>query len=197
MNDGFKQRLVGAVVLLCLALIFWPWFFSDAERLTTDKTSQIPLMPAFEKYTVASPIRPADIEPVVTPQDKPTPAQPVPAKSTIEAVAEIKQKAAAVKPSAIKPNIVKQAKPTLDSHNLPEAWVLQVASFVEASNARVLKQDLIKQGYKAYTRSIKTKNSISTRVYIGPRLTKDAFDKISININKTYNVNAIVVRYEQ
>ncbi|WP_101759534.1 SPOR domain-containing protein [Oceanicoccus sp. KOV_DT_Chl] len=177
MNDGFKQRLVGAVVLVCLALIMWPLIFSDADRIAMDRTSQIPPTPAFEKYTVTAPARPPSIEPVVTPQEQPV-AAPTPSL-----------------PKAEEPPI--KLTPRLDSRNLPEAWVLQIASFSETANARELTKALVEKGYKAYTRTVTTSDGPSTRVYIGPRLTSDAFDDIMPTINKAYGVKAMVVRYEQ
>lgn len=45
MNDGLKQRIIGAVVLLALAVIFVPVIF-DKERITpVDRNTQIPIMP--------------------------------------------------------------------------------------------------------------------------------------------------------
>jgi DedD protein len=177
MNDGIKQRIVGAVVLVSLALILWPLLFSPNDNIAMDRTTQIPDTPDFEKYTVSAPTRPTDIEPVETPQPTPVLAPETPAPSVEKKVS--------------------QQAPVLDSRNLPVAWTLQVASFSDAANASVLTTKLIKQGYKAYTRTIKSSTSPSTRVYIGPRLTQDAFDKILPEINKSYGVNAIVVRYEQ
>ena len=185
MNDGFKQRLVGAVVLLSLALILWPLVFSDADGIFMDRTSQIPPTPEFNKYTVSEPVRPEAIEEVITPKESPVIAE----EPVVSPAKPVKSKPVTAKPRA--------AKPTLDSHNLPEAWVLQVASFTKDDNAQVLTQALIKQGHKAYTRSIQTQDGVSTRVYIGPRLQKDAFDALRPKINKAYGVTAMVVRYEQ
>lgn len=45
MNDGLKQRIIGAAVLLALAVIFVPVIF-DKERITpVDRNTQIPIMP--------------------------------------------------------------------------------------------------------------------------------------------------------
>lgn len=180
MNDGFKQRLVGAIVLVLLGLILWPVIFSEGINSSIDRRSEIPTMPAFKKYTVPKPQPPKDIPPLSTPEySEPTPSQiePVPAKQ--------------------QDLTVERPAPKLDHNRLPESWVLQVASFSRAENALELKQGLIKQGYKAYTRTVKAQGSTSTRVYIGPRLRRDAFEKDQSVIDRQYSVKSMVIRFEQ
>lgn len=54
MNDGLKQRIIGAVVLLALAVIFVPVIF-DKERITpVDRNTQIPIMPPMIAETDAA-----------------------------------------------------------------------------------------------------------------------------------------------
>jgi DedD protein len=177
MNDGFKQRLVGAIVLLSLALILWPVIFSDS-RPDIDQVSQIPPTPAFKKYTLPELVRPQNMEPVVKPVKQNTTVEPDPVivdKSSKKTLAQ----------------------PVLDSSGLPEAWVLQVASFSLKKNAEELKQTLQGKGYKAYTLTVGTGDSLSTRVYIGPRFRKDAFNTDKVNIEKEFSVKSIVVRFQQ
>ncbi|ARN75925.1 SPOR domain-containing protein [Oceanicoccus sagamiensis] len=179
MNDGFKQRLVGAIVLLAIALILWPVIFTDPNAIVMDRTSQIPPTPAFEEYPVAKPVRPQNITPVVKPKPEP-----------VAAVTEKPKPKEQAKPKA-------KAKPKLAGTGLPESWVLQVASFTQPKKADELKQALQKQGYKAYSRSVSTKEGKSTRVYIGPRFSKDEFTKDKTRIDKAYQVKSMVVRFEQ
>ncbi|WP_370978872.1 SPOR domain-containing protein [Agaribacterium sp. ZY112] len=57
MNDGLKQRIIGALVLVALAIIFVPVIF-DKERITpVDRTTQIPKAPDIEVLPL--PERPA------------------------------------------------------------------------------------------------------------------------------------------
>ena len=178
MNDGFKQRLVGAIVLVVVALILWPVIFSDPNSVVMDRSSQIPPKPAFEKYQMKDPVRPHIVQPVSKP----------------------KPDTAAVKPAA-KAQAKIKAKPEtttrLNKDGLPEAWVLQVASFTQPKKADELKQALQKQGYKAFTRVIATKESKLRQVFIGPRFTKDAFNKDKNIIDKRYKVKSLIVKFEQ
>ena len=184
MNDGLKQRLVGAVVLLSLALILWPVIFSDPNGPALDRRSQIPPMPAFEKYSVPEPVRVQDVEPISRPSmAEQTPVIDKPVAKSFEQKSVIKPKP--------------KPRPKLDKKGLPEAWVLQVASFTQQKNADELTLQLQKKGHKAFARSITTKEGKSTRVYIGPRMTKNAFDKDKKTIDKAYSVTSMVLRFDQ
>ena len=177
MNDGFKQRLVGAIVLLLLALILWPVVFSD-PRPDIDKISQIPVTPTFKKYAVAAPVRPKAIAPISRPVE-----QNILAESDQAMTAQSAGKSA--------------PPPVIDASGLPEAWVLQVASFSLKKNANELKNQLQAKGYKAFTRTVGSGGSLSTRVYIGPRFRKDAFNADKVNIEKEFSVKSLVVRFQQ
>ncbi|MEE8057879.1 MAG: SPOR domain-containing protein [Pseudomonadales bacterium] len=191
MNDGFKQRLVGAIVLACLASILWPVIFSGPNSPALDRRSQILEMPVFKKYSVAEPVRPDNIERVVRPKvEELSAALVTPAKrvslSAVDNASRLADKS-----------------PRLDDRGLPESWILQVASFTKASNAEALKLALQKKGYKAFTRYIATDvvtkqgEGNVTRVYIGPKLSKGAFNKDKPLIDKAFLVNSVVVKFVQ
>lgn len=181
MNTGLKQRVVGAIVLICAGLILWPMLFSAGINPRMDTSSQIPPIPEFEKYTVAEPVRPENVKPVPETVPEPEPprdsAPPPPPK---------------VAGSAPKPT----EKPALDQRGLPEGWLLQVASLSDVKNAQQLSEKLRKDGYKAFIRQVQTTSGTVQRVYIGPKMTRDAFDKDRVQIDKKYRVKSLVVHYE-
>ena len=179
MNDSLKQRSIGAIVLACIALIVWPVIFSDPGGPSLDRRSQIPATPDFKKYTVPEAVRPDNIEPVAVAKVEPEPI------AAPEAAVSAKNDKKAV-----------QEKPRQDERGLPESWVLQVASFTKAANAEELKLALQKKGYKAFSRPVVTKEGKATRVYIGPKLTKQAFTKDKRVIDKAFKVNSMVLRFE-
>ena len=183
MNDGFKQRLVGAVVLISVALILWPVIFTDTSTPGLDRSSEIPATPSFDKYVVAEPDRVAGLDPIAKPQPLVEESAPEPLSRP--------------EPESQTQTIPKvDNEPRQDANGLPVAWSLQVASFSQQENAEELKLALQKLGHKAYTRSITTKEGKSTRVYIGPRFSKDAFDQDRKDIDQRFKVNSIAVRFE-
>ena len=180
MNSGFRQRLVGAVVLLCAALILWPVIFSDSTPLLVDRRSQIPSMPEFEKYTVREPISPANIEPVVTRSKELEPITP-----DVKPIDKREPKAISV-----------PEKPSLDDRSIPKSWVLQIASFSQEKNAEEVQAVLKKNSYKAYTRRVSTKKGRAIRVFVGPKFSRQTLAKDKKVIDKLLKVNSLVVPFE-
>ncbi len=193
MNDGFKQRLVGAIVLISVALITWPLIFDESVRDKIDQNSQVPPTPAFKKYSVAEPVRSKNLDPVERPTAEAESAEQASAISD-NSPASIKAPAPS---QSVQPAEAGLDEPRQDERGLPVGWVLQIASFSRQANAEVMKKALLTQGYKAFTRSIETDEGMSTRVYIGPRLSQDAFEQDRQAINKEFAVKSIVVRYQQ
>lgn len=215
MNDGFKQRLVGALVLLSLAVIIWPVVFVETAGPGMDRNTQIPPMPPFNKFKVEQPQRPEGIVPVAEPvieiaeEDKIKPAKVGGAETATKPAG---RPGAAAKPAstaelASKPEVKPVAKPappaplptepTLDSRGLPLSWSLQVASLQDAGKARELKTNLIAQGYKAYLRNVQTTRGAVSRVYIGPKLDRSSLQRIKVSVDKRYQVDSLIVQFDK
>lgn len=185
MNDGFKQRLVGAVVLACITLILWPIIFSDVSNLIVDRRSQIPAIPAFEKYSTPQPTRPMNIDPVI---DYST------AMANIEEESDPVVADAPAEGLASEP--VKEAeKPALDKRGIPVSWVIQVASFTKKDNADEVKLALQEKGFKAYAREVTTSEGLSTRVFVGPKLTKKVLQDDQKKIDEMFSLESIIVPF--
>ncbi|MEM0952507.1 MAG: SPOR domain-containing protein [Pseudomonadota bacterium] len=68
MNDILKQRLVGALVLIALGVLFWPVIFVEPERGSLDRNSQIAPMPRLNSADIPAP-QPLDNIPSVASAD--------------------------------------------------------------------------------------------------------------------------------
>lgn len=56
--DGLKQRIIGALVLICLAIIFVPMLFDEPHDKQTTKTIEIPNKPPYPVMTIEQPKKP-------------------------------------------------------------------------------------------------------------------------------------------
>lgn len=68
MKDALKQRLVGAVVLAALAVIFLPGFFREQKAPDVDIATQIPPQPGVPHVDFEVPQPDADIQPAPDPE---------------------------------------------------------------------------------------------------------------------------------
>lgn len=60
MDDGLKQRLVGAIVIVAAAIIFLPMIFNDTQRPPEDILVEIPERPKVPKLDITKPVPPSE-----------------------------------------------------------------------------------------------------------------------------------------
>ena len=179
MDNSLKQRLVGALVLTAIAVIFLPSLFTREERVVVDTTSLIPPAP--------------DLKPVVIPEPDKTEKRPekiTPAPAPEQAF-QPKEEASP------NPVVIEAAEaPSLDTTGLPKAWTVQVASFTEPERAEKLRNKLLADDYRAYSRALKTDKGEVTRIFIGPQISRQSALEVKIEIDKALSVNSLVLKFQ-
>lgn len=196
MKDALKQRLVGAVVLAALGVIFLPGFFKEQQGRQVDTRSQIPAEPSSPQVTFEAPQQRVDISPAPEPETMFLPPEPEPApESEPEVLAE--PDTAPVAPVEDKPTGTTEVPELpLGPDEIPDAWVVQVASLSNKEAAAKLRDELQAEGHKAYIRTVTTANGSVTRVFIGPKLDKAEALKVKAEVDKRLKVNAMVLRFQ-
>ena len=201
MNDGLRQRLVGAIVLVCGVLILWPVIFSDAIGPTVDTQTQIPPGPDYGTFEIADPRPVADVTPAAEPS--PVRDDPPPDVSRVDTASTDATPPTPIKAPAPAKAPVSNPKPIEEistgaqtKEGLPVSWVLQIASFSQQANADAFKEKLQKKGYKAYTQRVKSNGVEATRVLVGPKISKEEITRQKAAIDKAFQVNALIVQYD-
>ena len=214
MNDGLKQRLIGAIVLLAIAVIFIPALLDRQSITPVDQTSQIPRMPEI----VIEPIRVAEPPVVGSPAPPPTEmfipdenqavavssASIEPVTQSVEPVVKnvptVKAAAASVSTPVVKTPVIETpavktpvAAPKLNEQGVPSGWVLQVISYTEEPKANRFRDQLIADGHHSFVRAAQTPKGLHYRVYVGPKLDQNTLLKSKIAIDQRYKLNTIVL----
>lgn len=174
MNDILKQRLVGALVLIGLGVIFWPVIFVETEQDALDRSTQVEPMPVLDDVVIPEPQPLENVEPVSAVEHA------VPPESQPDIAPEPEQPA---------------PRPALDESGIPVAWVLQVVSVSSVEKAEAITAQLVAQGHKAYHRSIRRDGAVLHRIFIGPVFERDRLVALKAEIDKQLDVNAIIARY--
>lgn len=198
-----RRRLVGAVALVLLIVVFLPMVLdSEPKPLNQDVSITIPPIPKPES---ASQLSAPAMQPPASSSAAPgtiphiaglpqgatqTPSADAPAESpAVEAPAAPAPKSAAVKPAAPKPAPeAKQAPKPTPKHDAKPAtvaaapvgddgFVVQLGAFSSAENARALQKKLQVNKFKAYTELIKDTHGDRTRVRVGPFASREAAEK--------------------
>ncbi len=196
MTDHLKKRLTGAIALLLLGVIGWFWLLSaDSPIDDVAKETEIPPAPAVERFPVPEPRPPRDVDPA------PEQAPALPEDGGMAIVERAPEPVAAPKPAAAPPAVKQPAaqKPPApapvyqeDAKGLPASWAVQVAALSNTAAANKLKADLAARGYKAYARSAGN----VTKVYVGPKLSREQAATDKQAIDKAFRVNSFIVRFE-
>ena len=204
LDKVYKQRMVGALVLVALAVIFLPMLFTreDEQRqiqVDVPTAPQVPVMPQVQVEPVPVPEpqpiaeEPAPPEDVVQEQVAPPPAAPAPAAVVSKPVAAVK--APAVTPAqtvAQAPAKLDTTQKRVDANGLPVSWSVQLVSLSNRASADNLQKTLRNQGYDAYVRSSGGMN----RVFVGPLLERAEADRLRDMLGKQQNLKGFVVRFQ-
>lgn len=201
LDKVFKQRMVGALVLVALAVIFLPMLFSreDEQRqiqVDAPTAPQVPVLPRVQ------------VEPVAVPEPQVIPEEPAPAGQEVVVQQEpalvappvVKPAAPVAKPPAVAPaQTVAQAPAKLDTtqkridpNGLPVSWSIQLVSLSNRASADNLLKTLRNQGYNAYVRTSGGMN----RVFVGPLLERAEADRLRDLLGKQQNLKGFVVRFQ-
>jgi len=154
-----RRRLVGAITLVLLVVVFLPMFLdSEPKPLNQDIAITIPPLTGPDSSSQPVTAAPAVAAPART--ETVPPVRPVPAPE------------AAPKAEAPKP----EPKPA-EQVAVSEDYVVQLGAFSNAANARALQRKLQENKFKAYTEVIKSSGGERTRVRVGPYDSREAAEK--------------------
>ncbi|MBM7060877.1 SPOR domain-containing protein [Pseudomonas sp. UL073] len=200
LDKGLKQRIVGALVLVALAVIFLPMLLSRQDE-TRHVVVDAPPMP----QAPAAPV--AKLDPVIVPEPQPLPDEPVPAESqagetpvqpVVPPVAQAPQPVPAATPApVVVPPFEAPAAPSapasrLDANSLPVSWSIQLASLSNRASAESLQKTLRSKGYNAYIRTTDGMN----RVFVGPVIERAEADRLRDQLNRQQKLNGFIVRFQ-
>jgi DedD protein len=210
LDNAYKQRMVGALVLVALAVIFLPMLFSrqDEQRQVVVQAPTAPQAPAMPQV---------QIEPVVVPEPQALPQEPVPTDEEIAAEQAPSKPVAPSAPIAPAPVVAKPVTPPapkpaaapaqpiaaapskpdtsqsrVDANGLSVSWSVQLASLSSRESAESLQKTLRSQGYNAYIRTAEGKN----RVFVGPLIERAEADRLRDLLGRQQNLKGFVVRFQ-
>ena len=192
-----KQRLIGALVLLAVVAVLLPFLFQNPHP--TADLSLLETMPTAPPESSLRLDLPMELDSTIEYK----PPSPMPTEPKPESLA-VKVEPKAVLPTAA-PIAPQKSVPekksitgTVMSHlsdSLPQAWTLQVATFIQPANAEKLVQQLRAKGWDVYSRPMRADRKSVTRVFIGPEINYDKIKRAQQQVEKQFHFSGIVLRY--
>lgn len=205
--DGLKQRIIGALVLVSLAVIFVPMMFDEphSERESTSiKIPEEPPFPEVETPEPDVPDTPAYRLEESNGNDQPETLQQPAADEPIEEISEAEapeEPAPTVEQTEVsqpQPDETEAEEPVKDedeaefTRSLEGAWVVQLGSFGSADNARNLRNKVREKGYNSHLQQITRGDAELTRVFSGPFAEKAEAEKAKQVLDKSFGLNSLV-----
>ena len=180
-----RRRLVGAVALVLLIVVFLPMILdSEPKPLNQDIAITIPPIPKPDSAPQPAPSAPVVPATPATPHVAGLP-EGAPAASPAPAPA-VEPKPVPGKSEPVKADNRPEPKPLPkhDAKPLPagraageESFVVQLGAFSSATNAKALQKKLQDNKFKAYTEIVKNTGGDRTRVRVGPYASREAAEK--------------------
>jgi DedD protein len=205
MEQKLKQRLIGAIVLVSLAVIFVPIILEGPDDEWSPRSHDMPEPPRMDYGT--------DMELALPPVEAPETGEPdaiefgepeapevpeVPVEAAPAEVTPVAQPTEPVKPA---PPPAKSPPPPAaparnDSISVPSpGWYIQVGSFSQRMNAEGLRDRLQAAGHTTRLQSINIGKAQVYRVLVGPATSRASAEQQNSRLEKQQQIKGIVIEY--
>ena len=202
MNPILRQRLVGALVLIALCVVFWPIVFVEPLEQQPIELRPTPERPRIDTSPIAKPLSPAAKirERVQSPEidrESQIRADEMSRLVDDESAANLSELSDVDSVEQLELREQAPVIPVLDASGFPQAWVLQVATVSSESRAKTLVGQLVDKGYPAFHVRVSKGASAQWRIQIGPKFEKNSFASMKLEVDRVLKVESMVVRYQQ
>ncbi|MCT8230652.1 cell division protein DedD [Proteus terrae] len=220
MASKFQNRLVGAVVLVAVGVIFLPALLDGDKKYNEDQFASIPLVPKpgdeqeiesiapIEQTSVPStPSEGASegmLSEAVTGVEQPTVTTPeppavVPVTPSVQPPTPTPEPPAVVTPPVQPPAPpVQPPAPSVQETKPPkgEAWVVQLGALKNATKVEEIIAKMHFSGYPVYTIPARPVAGQVTRIYIGPSASKSELQAILPHLKELTGLQGEVRAYK-
>jgi len=194
MDTTLKQRLIGAAVIIALAVIFVPMILDGSgQQKSIAINMEVPPEPKFSFETKLP--DPKELEELPVISKKPVINEKNETKQAIvedNAVVTLDEKEKTAKKLPAKDNVIPDVVEATANHIKPHAslgvWAVQVAAFGEKEKAIALQKELETNKFSAFTERSSTGSKVVYRVKVGPELKKENAEKLRDKIEKQVGV---------
>lgn len=198
--DGFKQRIIGALIIVSLAVIFLPMLFDEPHQERERQTLEIPPEPETRELSIDEPQEPevTDTEQgsVPAPSENETPAsegeagggEDLPMADNGDAEEQAPEEPVE---TLDKPEPLPEEQP--DTEVLEGAYLVQLGSFGSTENARRLRDKVRESDVEAYIESFDRDGETLTRVFAGPFVDRSAAEDAKTELDESLGLDTLVI----
>lgn len=186
-REQLKQRIVGAIVLVALGVIFIPMILNRDTANSDISASNIPTKPEVLTQLSQQPM----------PSPPPVPAKPAETRTLVDKDTPPLPQASpeSADTPAPKPVIKPADKPTasVSKPDTTHGWVVQLASFTARKTALRLRDRVRKAGYTCYVEAISGKRGTLYRVRVGPVIKRQEAERLQKKITRQFKLKGTLI----
>ena len=206
METTLKQRLIGAAVIIALAVIFVPMILDGSGRQESVAINmEVPPEPTFTFDSELPDPKQLDELPPIKKAEENTPKEMVvetesteesAASATVEKSKPVETQSkttVATATQANKTQVVEATENHIKTNPALSAWAVQVAAFGEKSKALALQEKLIASKISAFTEQSGEGDKVIYRVKVGPELKRENAEKLRDQIENEHGLKGSFV----
>ena len=195
MEKALKERIIGAIVLVAVAVLVVPVFLDGPPADSEMISERVPLPGQGEQTS----------QTVVLDRDRtdPVPSQTVEAPESEEPAASQEEQSTASAEPTREPSQPETSPPQSEPEratptpvqaagSAPGMWAVQLGSFSSQENAEKLAADLRKQGFAAFLSQLSTESGQLQRVRVGPQKDREAADAMAARLQKAGHTGKVL-----
>lgn len=217
MSPALKNRLVGTIIVVAIAVIFLPDLLDGKKESKRDLFVDLPVKPKMKEVKAPAEFDTGKIKQAATRKvevlseqaldDNKLESQPDTSVVDIKIPDEHEMREAPADPKTPKSS---SSSHTIKTSSLAEqtvvekdqdkllagaGWVVQLGSFRHQKNVKELLAKLDKGGYRAFSRPVKTSAGNLTKVFVGPDLDKNKLIKALTHLKQLTNLQGRVTPF--
>jgi DedD protein len=204
MERALKERIIGAAVLVALAVVVVPVFLDGPPAGGEVLSERVPLPGQDEQASQTIVLERNRSEPVPT-QAASAPVQESPAPVEVVGTSPVEESASPPEPEAVaRDSVPATATPPAGNRQVPPTasetasasptgmFAVQLGSFSSKENAEKLAAELRRQGFAAFLSQLDTSSAQLHRVRIGPQKDRQAAEAMAARLAKAGHQGQVV-----
>ncbi len=199
METTLKQRLIGAAVIIALAVIFVPMILDGSGReQSVALNMEVPPEPTFTFESDLPDPKQLDELPAIEHTEEPSTDEAVTATEDTTASNQAEETPPVVEKQASAQNktpakTVEATETHIKTNPALSAWAVQVAAFGEKDKALALQEKLLASNFSAFTEQSGKAGKTIYRVKVGPELQRENADELRDKIEKEHGLKGSFV----
>ncbi|MAI37177.1 SPOR domain-containing protein [Alteromonas genovensis] len=186
MTSALKNRLVGTIIIVALAVIFLPDFLDGKKQTNREPFVSVPANPPIKPIVEPEPFPSERVARAAVPEVEVEEAEALDDVYESQEKTELQASELQASDDTQTTSTSPEPKDELASQTVIEAsndlaeedagWVIQLGSFRHEKNVKSLLAKLERAGYRAFSRKIQTSSGLLNKVFVGPDLDKQKLE---------------------